>query len=633
MSEAKKEAPTLFFVKNFTHQFGPVEKFLKKRGYNVVIEIDVKSAIDRILETNPEYIFLAWDHKNENIRAMPKTIYQSCTGQVVPFIMSTQRDQIIQLESSGFENKLYPPLSGPAIIRVISKYEKKNQIFEQINRKPVEKKKESDMIQVKSFFTQDNDEGPEINLKKSNSMDDNERQMIANRSRGRLNMFVPQKQKKSKGIARAERSASSKPKGMSQATQDGIKAKMMSAIEEELRKVKSLTREQREAAKKNLMAALEQQLANDVSPGDLMLAIEEEIAKMPELTLAEQQNAKGKLIEIMDDELAKAMAKMEAEFARGDVGGIDLRDMPADEGNGSHHREARLQSGNGDVMADIDDDEMNGSVDHQDGDEEDADGLDTPMSEKLPREAKGLSKEQIEFLDESFNETIKPEMFDVIEAYADQKSEHLDLTQTSQIYILIIQELEWTGYLAVASENFLDVASAQDILNNWIKQMIRIEKIDQDETDGSAMPDTVLLEIRVPKVDFADLCSYKAEFFKEITYEDKKTMLGFFSFSPYQVINSVHLAFDMLELPVEFLQPNKDLPFDVNLYLPENKKFILYLRPGSHLDDVQVTRLQTRKVKYIFSHLEHELALLKYKAEFNIKGLIESYKQIKGSKK
>ncbi|MES2803406.1 MAG: hypothetical protein V4654_13005 [Bdellovibrionota bacterium] len=492
MSEAKTDIkpPTLFFVKNLNHQFAPVENFLKKRGYTVVIETDVKTALDRILAENPEYIFLAWDHKNENTRYMPKTIYQSCTGSVVPFIMSTQRDQIIQLESSGFENKLYPPLSGPAIIRVISKYEKKNQVFEQINsKKATNAKKESDMIKVKSFFTQDNDEGPEVNITKFNSMNDGERKTIANSSRKKLDMFAPQKRQKSQ-------------KAMS-ATQEGLRSKRMTPIVQE--------------------------------------------------------------------------------------GVRELEDDDIDLASGS-------------------------------------------MSDLLSKESKSLSKGQIIFLDQSFNDTVKPEMFDVIENYSNLANDQLDLTTTTQIYVLVVQELEWTGYLTVASENYLDVASAQVILNNWIKQMIHIEQINQPDPDQDDLADSVLFEIRVPKVDYADLCSYKSEFYKDVEYEGKKTMLGFFSFSPFEVVNSIHQAFDMLELPTEFLQPNKELPFDVNLYLPENERFILYIRPGSFLDDIQVSRLQARKVKYIFSNMDYELALLKYKAEFNISKLIEIYNRIKASK-
>lgn len=553
---------TLFFVKNLNHQIGPVEKFLKKRGYHVVVETDVKTALDKIMEINPEYIFLAWDHKNENIRIMSKTIYQSCTGQVVPFIMSTQRDQIIQLEASGFENKLYPPLSGPAIVRVISKYEKKNQIFEQINRRSAPEKKASDIIQVKSFFSQDDDQGPEVNRRRSSTAFENSEhnKILASRSRGQAQMFVQNKTKKNRPFASI--------------TQEGKKGKLMTAISQEIGDNTLMSAVQKKNTQNNLMSAVEREFSNNGSQSSLMRAIEDEIGQIADLTPEDQANTKGKLFALLDKELADAFPEIEPE--------------------------------------------KNGTAG-------------APMSALLPKEVKKLSKGQVVFLDQSFNDTIKPEMFDLIETYSDLTDNKTLLTETTQIFVLAIQEIEWTGYLTVASENYLDSASAQVILNNWIKQMIRVERIDQSSDEQTDLPDSVLFEIHVPKVNFADFCSYKADFFKDVDYEGKKTMIGFFPFSPYQVINSIHEAFDILELSTEFLQPKKELPFDVNLYLPENKKFILYLRPGSFLDDAQVSRLQTRKVEYIYSNMDYDLAILKYKAEFNIHALIESYNRIKGS--
>ena len=547
---------TLFFVKNMTHQFGPVEKFLIKRGYNVIVENDVKTGLDRIMETNPEYIFLAWDHKNENVRAMPKTIYQSCTGQIVPFIMSTQRDQILSLETSGFENKLYPPLSGPAILRLIQKQEKKNQVFDQINNKrdsSSSAKKDSGMIQVKSFFTAEDEPKSNVVSRKSSSITESERKKSASRNRG-------QAQKFSKSTNDQESQLVS-----SSGKYDPNKAKLIAALSKEIDKDGAMSEEQKQKTKINLSAAVEKEYsAAGGSQDALRKEIEKEIDQLGELSKVDKAITKARLLALLDTKSSSAQA--------------------------------------------------------------------SSMSLQLPKAAKKLSQNQKQSLDQSFSEVVKPEMFDLIENNSDITEGTSLLTETTKIYVMPIQEIEWTGYLTVASENFLDAASAQVILNNWLKQMIRVERIDQNPDEQEELPESVLYEIHVPKVNFADFCSYKADFFKDIQFEDKKTMLSFFSFSPYQVINSIHDTSDMLELSTEFLQPNQNLPFDVNLYLPENKKFILYLRPESFLDDAQVSRLQTRKVQYIYSNMDYELALLKYKAEFNLRALIESYiQQIKGS--
>lgn len=542
---------TLFFVKNMNHQFSPVEKFLVKRGYNVIVETDVRTGLDRIMESNPEYIFLAWDHKNENIRAMPKTIYQSCTGQIVPFIMSTQRDQIIQLESSGFENKLYPPLSGPAIIRLIQKNEKKNQAFEQINKKAPSSaaKKDSEMIQVKSFFTADDDQKSEVTGRRSAAVSESDRKKAATLSRGQAQKFAKSLDQQSLLVASGKH--------------DPAKAKFMAALLKEIDKDAVISEEQKQKTKTNLSAAVEKDFSLNGSQDVLKKAIEDEIDQINELSKVDKAITKARLLALFENKTGSSEGAMSA---------------------------------------------------------------------LLPKATKKLSNNQKQYLDQSFSETVKPEMFDVLETYSDLSGNTSLLAETTLIYVMAIQELEWTGYLTLASENYLDKTSAQVILNNWLKQMIRIERIDQNPDEQEELPDSELFEMRVPKVDFADFCSYKAEFFKEIDYEGKKTMLGFFSFSPYQVINSIHEAFDMLELSTEFLQPNHSLPFDVNLYLPENKRFILYLRPESFLDDAQVSRLQTRKVQYIYSNMDYEFSLLKYKAEFNLRALIASYNEIKGSK-
>jgi DNA-binding response OmpR family regulator len=562
MTETKPDnKTTLFFVKNLNHPFGPVESFLKKRGYNVVVESDVKVGLDKIMEMNPEYIFLAWDHKNDAVRTMPKTIYQSCTGQVVPFIMSTQRDQIIQLENSGFENRLYPPLSGPAIVRVIAKYEKQNQIFDQINNKPsAPAKKQSEMIQVKSFFKEEDNTSNSVNVRSSIPLEEGQRKMMAARHRGQAQIFTQSQAKKKRALASI--------------TQENPKAELMTAISEAIGSTETLSEEQKAIAKNKLMSAVDKEFSNQGTQFNLAQAIGEAVDEIPDYHPEHQAELKAKLLALVDHKLDSAFPEL-----------------------------------NGDLAT-----------------------IDDATSSQLPAEIKKLSKDQIDFLDQSFSESVKSEMLDLIETYSDLEG-HAALTNTTQIYVLAIQELEWTGYLMVASENHLDLESAQTILSNWIKQTIHIEQIDKSSEENEELPESVLFEMRVPEIDFSDLCSYKAEFFKNIEYEGKNTVLGFFSYSPFQVINSIHFKFDMLELSTTFLQPNHNLPFDVNLYLAENKKFITYLRAGSFLDDAQVSRLQTRKVEYIYSSMDYDLALLKYKAEFNLNALIEDYNRIKGTQK
>ncbi len=114
----------IFFVKAYPRDLLAVESYLLKRGYDVASESNVKDAIFKIIQFNPAVLFIAWDHPHEKIHTICKFIVQSVVTTVVPYVESPSKEQIRNLDSSGFIHRVYPPLSGPAIIRAILKIEK-----------------------------------------------------------------------------------------------------------------------------------------------------------------------------------------------------------------------------------------------------------------------------------------------------------------------------------------------------------------------------------------------------------------------------------------------------------------------------------------------------------------------------
>lgn len=111
----------LLFIKGPTDQLKSVESFLAKRNFSVYSEIDVKTASSKIMEIEPDFIFLAWDHIDPAIMGLPKLIAQASNAIVVPFTTSTKRESTRKLNVCQINPKLYPPVSGPAIERLILK--------------------------------------------------------------------------------------------------------------------------------------------------------------------------------------------------------------------------------------------------------------------------------------------------------------------------------------------------------------------------------------------------------------------------------------------------------------------------------------------------------------------------------
>src|SRR5262245_30436078 len=64
---SSQEKKILFFIKNPADNLKSVETFLNKRNFIVHIEADIKVALGKILELQPHFVFIAWDHTNKKV--------------------------------------------------------------------------------------------------------------------------------------------------------------------------------------------------------------------------------------------------------------------------------------------------------------------------------------------------------------------------------------------------------------------------------------------------------------------------------------------------------------------------------------------------------------------------------------
>lgn len=119
MSEDNKKV--LLFIKAPSHNLKPLEAFLGKRNFVVYSESDIKEALIKALELQPDFVFLAWDHPNPKITQLPNLIAQSIMAPVVAYIMSNTKEATRKLNICPINPKLYPPISGPAIERLVLK--------------------------------------------------------------------------------------------------------------------------------------------------------------------------------------------------------------------------------------------------------------------------------------------------------------------------------------------------------------------------------------------------------------------------------------------------------------------------------------------------------------------------------
>lgn len=143
------ESQIILFINSPSHNLRPVEHFLQKRGFRVYFETEVKMASIKLVELKPNFIFLAWDHPNQKITELPEIIARTNQCFVIPYIMSYSKDDERRLQACNLNPKLFPPVSGPSIERLISKHAKvsikKNSDYDEIvNKYKIEKEKNPD---------------------------------------------------------------------------------------------------------------------------------------------------------------------------------------------------------------------------------------------------------------------------------------------------------------------------------------------------------------------------------------------------------------------------------------------------------------------------------------------------------
>lgn len=452
---------TLFFIKSPLANTTAVELFLKKRGFNVLSESDLKVAILEIMKIKPDYILLGWDHPSDRIPQLPKLILQSMMSTIIAYSSSNDKLHVRKLQASGQPLKLFPPLSGPAIQRLISRLEKEAANAAETPVQRIESDKNptptisaSNMIQIKSGLKSEDVENF---------------------------MNTPVE-------------AINKPSEMY--FDKGLRAKEIRSLQtaHQLPSIQNST-----------------QFKNAV-----------ENSKKGRLLFSD--SVKNKFNQNLEDQVQLPIAEM---------------------------IEAQIESG-------------------QNSD------------------------------------------------FSQSQNETLDKTKLG--FCIVIEHSTWCGYLILATEESLDPTNLEIILSNWITENVA--------SDSQVSSQLILncFEIMLYDVAFEKFSDELAEYSKTIIINTKKTILSFFSIEPEFVSLKLHDLHDMFEISINELPISIVLPFDLHLYLPENRKFLVYSKKSSMVAATQIERLKEKRVEKLYSSLENENSIQKFRAESRIRFMIEKFK-------
>ncbi len=100
------------------------ETFLKNRGFTLYSTHQMREALSFAIQKNANFILIAADHSNRKVRTLPRILNQALSIPIVGFTENSNNSAISRLTELGLEYNLYPPVSGPAVERMLLKIQK-----------------------------------------------------------------------------------------------------------------------------------------------------------------------------------------------------------------------------------------------------------------------------------------------------------------------------------------------------------------------------------------------------------------------------------------------------------------------------------------------------------------------------
>ena len=119
--EGKK---TLLILKSQQQSLLAVESFLRNRGWEVHSTTNLKEALSHTIAKQPQFVLITVDHPNKKVKNLPKILMSALPVCVAAFAENANAASFKEVSDSKTEYKLFPPVTGPAVERMVNKYHK-----------------------------------------------------------------------------------------------------------------------------------------------------------------------------------------------------------------------------------------------------------------------------------------------------------------------------------------------------------------------------------------------------------------------------------------------------------------------------------------------------------------------------
>lgn len=192
------------------------------------------------------------------------------------------------------------------------------------------------------------------------------------------------------------------------------------------------------------------------------------------------------------------------------------------------------------------------------------------------------------------------------------------LGSPSRLHCFALQTPRVDGYIVIASSGDLALSFSERIKRQLMESMTL-------QNDFFRAGDVQILEVQ--EVSFEGLAINAGEFFNKSVHLGNEIAVSFFRVPQIDIPIGESAMAGSVSASLKEISTHAPIDFDIYVYMPLNKKFVLFRRAGGYLETEQVSTLEFHGIHDV--HIKKEsLALLhRHKARAHINSFILDYRQ------
>jgi len=194
------------------------------------------------------------------------------------------------------------------------------------------------------------------------------------------------------------------------------------------------------------------------------------------------------------------------------------------------------------------------------------------------------------------------------------------IQETANMACIMVESVRFSGYLvAVMGKNqTIDAEFVQTIKQRLFKFL---------KDNGENVTEEEAMSLKIKQVDFEPWALEYAEFLRKSVHKGNEVAMAFFPRRPIKVIVEDSHHKDMAKIQLNDLQGDRQVEFDLYVYLPNNNKYVLYTPKGGVFYNKQLERLKNQGVTHMHVQKDALQAVSKYQAQNYLNDLVDDFDQ------